>query len=145
MMERPVTKQDYLYIVSKTHELKQDIEDKARVSKSTVLFYERVITTYRSTLIDLISKSDDALVIINELANLEIFKLSKDTLIEDCNLSIRAHNAIRRLSCDVGDVYRICDLESVSITHLKSMHAVGKKTFKEIVDLCDSVGVKMKP
>ena len=144
-MERPVTKQDYLYCISWVYEIEQELKNKVHVSKGNVFYCQHVITTYRSLLQELISKSDDAIILANQLADKEYFKLSKDTLITECGLSVRAINVLRAIDCDNGvSIIKISDLENLSISRLKRCRNTGKKTIDEIVAKCDSVGVKLK-
>jgi DNA-directed RNA polymerase alpha subunit len=139
-MQRPVTKKDYLYAISWVYQIEKELKHKEHVSKWEVDSCQYTITTYRGLLQELISKSDDAIVLANQLADKDYFKLSKDTLISNCELSCRAHNVLKWLDCK-----KISDLQNVTISYLKTVRNTGQKSIDEIINLCDSVGVKLKP
>lgn len=145
-MERPVTKKDYLFAIEWVYKLEEKLKNKEHVSKGNVFYCQHVITTYRSLLQELISQSNDAIVLAFQLADKEYFKLSKDTLITECGFSVRAINILRAIDCDNGvSIIKISDLDNLSVSRLKGCRNTGKKTIDEIVAKCDSVGVKLKP
>lgn len=79
-------------------------------------------------------------------------KISKNTLIKDCGLSIRAQNILYNQSESMGVPWgsldhsplKIGDLKNLSLLDLRCFRNCGDKTVKEIVALAERAGVKLK-
>lgn len=67
---------------------------------------------------------------------------TRETLIKDANLSVRALNALKNEGLDTK---RIGDLDNYRISDLSAMPSMGKKSIEEIKDLCFLCGTVLKP
>jgi DNA-directed RNA polymerase alpha subunit len=144
-MYRPVTKKDYVYAISWVYRLEEKLKNNEYVGKWEIDSCRYTIKTYRALMQNLILQSDDAIVLVNQLADKECFKLSKDTLLTECGLSCRARNVLAANDTyDGHEIRKIGDLQHISIGSLKSFRNTGEKTAEEIIKLCHSVGVKLK-
>jgi DNA-directed RNA polymerase alpha subunit len=145
-MKRKPTKSDYDYCIYNIFYLQEKLNRGEEVDRNRIIYCKEIITTYRKLLQDLVAQSDEAIIVADTLADREDYKLSKNTLISQCELSVRTHNVLKANDTyDGHEIKKIGDLQHISVSSLKSFRNTGQKTVEEIIKLANSVGVKLKP
>lgn len=79
-------------------------------------------------------------------------RITKNTLIRDCGLSVRTHNVLYTNSekmgvpCTTTDIspLKVNDLRKISLSDIKYFRQCGDKTVREIKVLAEKAGVKFK-
>jgi len=69
--------------------------------------------------------------------------ITKDTKIWDTHIGTRAKNLIRAAYDNIGWDSTVKDLEGIDIKKLYGLRNAGKKSIKEVIELCHLAGIKI--
>lgn len=96
---------------------------------------------------------DDSYLILESVDNMKRFEeVTPDTLIDRAHMYLRLYNAIRKALWD-KDLHnknnpcewKVSRLSEISLMDFSRQRNVGKKTIRELTDLCQCAKITLKP